>query len=258
MTKQILAPVAVLSIAGAASAQFTLIDDNSVIEFSGPFDDMEAYTVEGVDQLAVHLFGLDIGLGVEALNNTNITSATLSDGDFDGDDDSLEVIHTVGDYDVVIFYSLKGGPVGSDTSGLDISLSVEFFGQGDPLFSLYEYGDFDLNDTSLDSSVVFTGPGTITQTDAGLTLQEEITTVSPAPTAWEVGFVDDVEDAFLNGDPDGTSSFGPGNGAWVLAWEDQTAADFNLSKLITVNVPTPGSMMLLSVAGLAALKRRRG
>ncbi|NJK32547.1 MAG: PEP-CTERM sorting domain-containing protein [Deltaproteobacteria bacterium] len=64
---------------------------------------------------------------------------------------------------------------------------------------------------------------------------------------------------YTDGELDNTSSFGAGDLAWAFSWDRTLGVGqtFQLSKVIAVTIPTPGSLALLGIAGLATVSRRR-
>jgi len=255
--RTIVIPSLVVAIAGSASA-FTLNDRNASAEFAAGGMEQVSFSIDGTEQLASQSFFIQLGGGgVVDLASVAYATASTINADFDAGDEVFEASQQVDDFLIEYRITINGGLPGSNNATMAVFVDVTNNGNSAEVMQFIQFADFNLSGSANDQSVVFLNDNTVIQDDGALVVEETATT--PQPDSWQVGLAADVLAAASAGSLDNTLDGGPGDLAWALAWDRTLAAGqtFQLSKAISIEIPTPGTMALIGLAGLAVAKRRR-
>lgn len=248
------------------AALFTLVDDNSVVEFNtssaaNNFD----WKVDGISQLAQQAFWYRIGATAESSVHTlPIGAQGVTDVNFDGNSDFLFVRYLGAGFTVETRYSLDGGTLGSGLSDLGEQISIINTGSVPLDFHFYQYANFNLEGTVGGDVATFTNPNAVQQTKGISELSE--TVITPIPSHRELGFLPTtlakLTDAFptdLSDTPLGVS-VGPGDVTWAFQWDFTlpVGGNFQISKDKNIHfIPEPGVVTLLPLVGGFLMGRRR-
>ncbi|NJK32546.1 MAG: hypothetical protein HC927_09140 [Deltaproteobacteria bacterium] len=144
---------------GGAAFGFTLNDRNASVTFDAFGPGQSSFIVDGVDQLAFQGFAISIGGVVTDLSSVAYSSAATSGVDFDPGDERFIASQSFGGFRIDYRFTLSGGLPGSNVANLAIFVDVVNVGSAPAAFRFFQFADFDLNDTALDSSIDFTAPG---------------------------------------------------------------------------------------------------
>ncbi len=249
------------------AAVVPLTDKNSVAVFdtaspAGQFD----WFVDGVDQMSQQWFWFRVGNNPEqSLDSLPNTGVLATDTDFDPGNDTLLTRYTVPAFEITAQYRLAGGLPGSGTSDLAEQIEIHNLTAAPLDFHFFQYVDFDLNGTPVDSSVQFTNANTAVQTDGLAVLSESVnTTLGASSTHREVNFLPVTLAKLNDGVPttlsDVLGPIGPGNLTWAFQWDFLIAPGSTViiskDKLVSVPVPEPTAIGALALAAVALLRRR--
>ncbi len=171
---------------------------------------------------------------------------------------------------VTLTATLSGGSPGSFTSDLEETIEIDNFTGSPMAVRFFQYADFDLSGTPIDQTVNLAAgalTASATQTDGDTSIGETVTAIT-APgavvTRVEANNFPNTLNSLNDGSPttlSNVSTIGtPGDLTWAFEWaftlNDGESFTLQKDKLIT-SVPEPTSMGMLSLFGLAALRRRR-
>src|SRR6476619_3785274 len=217
--------IAVCAIVGLLSqrsdaALLSLIDDNSSADFdtATPANNFNWF-VDGFDLLAQQAFWYRIGnAGPEqSVHVLPIGVQGTSDGNFDGNPDTLFVRYNGAGFRIETKYSLDGGLPGSRASDMGEQISISNLTAAPLDFHFFQYADFDL---SAADTVLFTNANTVDQTGGGLRVSE--TVVTPVPSHREAAFfpvtLNKVNDALPTTLIDNNGA-GAGDVTWAFQWD---------------------------------------
>ncbi len=255
-----------LAIAGLVvqceAQSYTITNKNSALDInvaSGP-GGVNNWKIDGVDQLNLQWFYYRVGnvgpeYPIESINGT----PTVSSGSR-----SLTVTYANSSYSVRTLYSLSGGNVGSGTSYLDETITINNTSASPLNFHFFQYSDFNIGGVTGGQSVqFFQNPSGLSyyniQSGGSRSVNE---TVTPA-SHFEAALYNQTLASLTDGSPttlNDNLSAGPGNVTFAYQWDFTLAAggSFQIQKLIGV-VPEPSSMALVSsgLLGLALFGRQR-
>lgn len=246
----------------ATAQSLTIEDFNSSASFDG--SGQVDWTVDGSSQLFTQSFfyraaGMDDEQNISTLG---LLDATITDTNPFSDDraDTLVQVFGDGSLQVETTFGLAGGTNGSGRAGLAEQIDITNTSTSTISFSFFQYVDFDLGGTTLDTGSIESG-NTALQSDLDGTTSVSETVATPAPDAFQMSEYPSIADLFGNGTVDtldGSDSVAEGNVSWAFQWNLELAAGdtFQISKNKTL-APSPGSMALLGMGGLFAARRRR-
>jgi hypothetical protein len=254
----------------ASAAPVVLTDGNSSVTID-PTDALNHtdWLVDGVDQLAQQTFFYRIGNGPELNVNSLVVMGQASNAN------TLSVQYGLSEdfsfFSITMTYTLNGGGPGSGSSDLLVDIEIASHNEVPIDFHFWQYSDFDLNATALDTLVQASGsPGinTVSQSDSGVALQELVISSMPgAISHHEVGFFADTLIKLIDGDADTLNDvggpLGPGDLTWALQWDFtlQPEDSFFITKdlLLTLTPPTipSPSAAAFGLLGLALYRRFR-
>jgi hypothetical protein len=265
--KRLLVSLTALAIAAAVPCTnadvFTLEDFNSLVEID---TDYGAYTwmVDGVDHLYRQSFWVRVGAdGPETHIGDYFTGATL----YGTNRIEMEFFgHSL--FDITVEYTLLGGGVGSGTSDLAETIRVlPSNGQAVDMH-LFQYSDFDLNE-SLEDILWFPNDNKVSQRNAagGALLSE--TVVIPDPDRHEgdiyptlVGKLEDANPTTLDNMPPIGGGWIQGDCEWAYQWDKliRPTGTLLVSKDKHLEtIPEPSTVLLIGVGlvGAEIARRRR-
>lgn len=247
-------------------ALFSLVDGNSSANFdTATSANNYNWFVDGTDYLAQQAFWFRIG-GVSAEQSVHglpIGVQGTSDGNFDGNPDTLFVRYQGSGFKIETRYTLSGGTPGSGNSDLAEQISI-INQSASPLdFHFFQYADFDLSGAD---SVVFDNLNTVRQFNGISRLTE--TVVTPASSHREAAFFPVTLNKLNDGLPTTLSDtaigavVGAGDVTWAYQWDFllQPGDTFQISKdkrLELSAIPEPGVGALLGLAGLLLVSYRK-
>jgi hypothetical protein len=271
MNRLHLCAAAVIAATGASAfGQFTISDGNSSAHFDttsltpGSRVGMDNWTVDGTNHMYSQWFWIraDGDTAERRLNSLNLLNSGTTDGNFDGNDDSLFLRYGGQGYTVVTRFVIQGGSAGSRVSDISEQITITNTSAAPRTFSFFQYADFDLNGNIVDDSVGLVNGNAVQQTDLvnGTTVSETVFT--PTFSLAEMGIysstlgsLDDNGLTTLNGTP---VLVGIADYTWALQWNFtlQPGQSFQISKDLQIT-PAPGAAALMGMGGLAMARRRR-
>jgi hypothetical protein len=186
-----------------------------------------------------------------------------------------ETVTTPETFAIEMRYLLTGGTAGSQNSDMVEVIRIQNLSNQPLDFHLFQYVDFDLNDSFDDDRVVLTGApiNTATQSDPINIIGE--TVVTPPPQRWEAAISGVILGKLDDGDIDDLDmSVGPivGDATWSFQWDFTGGFRIPANGVAIISkdknirpgeggiVPEPSSVALISmgaIGGLIALVRRR-
>jgi hypothetical protein len=265
-----IAALMVLAFAGIAQADVVLNDLNSTLKISGTGQGSDPdrrgvfeWQVDGVNQLYQQWWWYRVGTtgreyGIESLTlinevaSSNYLEQTYSDPQ--------------GRFDITVKWALSGGPANSGWS--DVAETARVVNkQTVPLdFHLFEYSDFDLENTPSDNIATYidTVAGAfVTQNGGMMTVTESAIN---RPHRWEIAFFDSIRSRLDNNVADNLmntgSGLGPGDLTWALQWDVTIPVGGSLhiskDKLLKA-IPEWNSLFLAAIGmvGTIGIRRRR-
>lgn len=213
--------------------------------------------------------------GTGPLVHLNSTSMDL-DGDLNDEFlisnySDTESVLTPEQYSVQLRYLLTGGTLSSHASDIVEVIRVKNLGTSPMEFHLFQFVDFDLNETISDDRLILTGTpiNTATQSDPINIIGE--TVVTPPPSRYQVAPFSDIRDELEDLDIDDlTNTVGPivGDATWAFQWDFSgtlvippggtaiISKDKNIRPGDGGIIPEPSSALLASI-GVAFLYFRR-
>jgi len=258
--------------ASASAGIFTLQDGNSSARFntdalaSGSRVGMDRWFVDGVNHMYSQWFWFrtDGDTQERRINSLPELAGGTSDTNFNGQDETLFLRYgNMGDYTIETTFGLQGGSVGSGTADITEQIRITNHGSAPRTFSFFQYCDFDLNNDINDDFVGVVNPNAVRQMDflSGTIVSE--TVLTPTFTLSEVNIYPTTLLKLDNGAVDNLDgSMGPLVGrrdyTWAFQWDFILGPgdSFLISKDKQIT-PTPGTLALLGLGGLACARRRR-
>ncbi len=244
-----------------AGASIELGDGNSTATFG--INGQNSWTIDGTEHLyAQNFYYRRSGFNDEQnLNSMTLLSQTAIDSNpfSDTRNDMLNTIYTDNNgLEIGTLFTLRGSGQGAGTAAIAEQITLTNTGTSTIYISFFQYVDFDLGGDSNDDWGQIINGNTAQQSDSQFTVAETVAT--PAPTLFQMGDQSDMSDLWSNGTIDnlnGADSY-QGDVAWAFQWDIELAAgdSFLISKNKAI-VPTPGSLALLTAAGLMGTRRRR-
>ncbi len=236
-------------------------DGNSTATFGSSGQD--SWIVDGIDHLyAQEFYFRRAGDNDEQnINSLTLLGQALTDTNPFSDTrlDTINSLYTDGNgIEIETNYRIRGGTAGSNNSDIAEQITISNTSNSTISLSFFQYVDFDLGGDFSDDWGQITGGNVAQQFDDEFAASE--TVVTPIPTLFQMGDAEDMSDLWINGQADtlnGDSSY-QGDVAWAFQWDItlQAGESFLISKDKSI-VPTPGSMALMTTAGLLGTRRRR-
>ena len=256
MKKLICLALASSALVGAAHAiNFTLTDGNSVVN-GNDVSQLQDWTTDGVD----HLFNQDYYWRIGNTAEQNIGAIGPMALTVIAPNIAKVSFTNAGLFQIDITYILAGGAPGSGTSDIGETVRIQNLSNGALDFHLFEYDDFDINQTAGGDFASMLNSSTVSQWEGSVTAM--VGTV-PIPDAWQIAAWPSIRNDLQNGTATNLNNTGSGSGpadlAFALQWDRSIAAGgtFIMSKNKRIEtVPEPATMTALGL-GIAAMIRRR-
>ncbi len=133
--------------------------------------------------------------------------------------------------------------------------------------NFFSYTDYDLNGTASDDQATIGGASNHRQRIFESGFEAMVIASATSLSGWEIADFADIRNALTDGDIDDlanmTSPFGPGDYTGAFQWSVDLSPAGSLGDTLTgsltksVTIPEPASLALLSLGGLALIRRRR-
>ena len=248
--------------AAIGSAQtFTLTDTNTSARIvANSTMGLDQWNILGVDQVFSNTYMWRVGDGSTAdyIQNLTLTNSSQVGNRF------LDLTYTnnVKGFAIDITYVLTGGLTSFDLAEI---VRVRNIGNNSLDFRLFQYNDFDLNNTSANDTVTRVNASQVSQVDGDFSLNMGDQGATPVPGRSQVG-------ALFASSITGTSGYNldtlAGNGlgqnysgdaAYGFQWNKiiNPGQSFTISTDKVAAVPEPASMAALALGAVALLRRRR-
>jgi len=250
----------ILCVAGSATAQVTLADQNTTIHITtNSSAGMDSWVTDGQSILNQQWFWYRVGPsgGQSSLDTLPSTYTQIDAAD-------IKATFTGADFIVTAKLGLSGSAPGNGTADLSLQFTVQNTSGSTLNFHFFEYSNFTLGGqniaTFVDSNDVFQSGslGSITE-DAAATGGSGFA----APMHYEANVFNSTLTSLTSGSPyvlDQASS-STGNVTWAFEWDLPIAVgkSSQFSKNIVVDVPEPATVGLVAagLAGLYLVRRRR-
>jgi len=209
-----------------AQASYSLLSNNSAISFNAASVlGLDGWFVDGVSQLAQQSWYYRIGetaeLPLVSLGTPTVRQLAAN---------AVEATYSGLYVDVVLRYTLTGGPEGSGNSTVAEMMRIRNKTAAPMAFHLFEYTDLDLNGTPGDDSAAQLNATTIGQWDGAIISTETASVggMTPTPNHWEVGVAPSTLNKLNDSEPttlaDAVSSLDRTNAAFAFQWDMNLAA----------------------------------
>jgi hypothetical protein len=254
----------------SARAATVLTDGNSSIALNG--QTAGSWLVNGTNQLNLEEFFFRIGNSGGQSPITSPTMTQLFDTNGNGLNDTVKYTYgTTTGFQVVATYSLTGGQTGSGASDVTESLKITNVGMISQTYHLFEYTNFNLDNSTTGQTVTITGGNTATDVGDGVDAQ---TVVSPKPSEFEASNTAASPDLLTHISSTTTpytlkdvASAAAGDGEWAFEWDLTIACgstavinidkDLSALQVAVVPEPTPSVIAMLGLGGLFMMRPRR-
>lgn len=268
----LVAGMVMLAGASASGGIFNLADGNSTARFdtdslaAGSRVGMDRWFVDGVNHMYSQWFWIrsDGDAQEHRINSLPELASGTSDTNFNGLDETLFLRYGgLGSYTVETTFALQGGAAGSRTADVTEQIRITNRSTFQRHFSFFQYCDFDLDNDIQDDFVGIINPNAVRQADflSGTIVAE--TVLTPTFTLSEMNVYPTTLLKLDNGAVDNLDgSMGPLLGrrdyTWAFQWDFvlDPGQSFLISKDKQIT-PTPGTLALLGLSGLALGRRRR-
>ena len=281
----------------AYAENVTLTDNNSSIkidlEDGGGAYDWQVDEQEGESHLYQQWFWCRVGNSGPETRLDDLRMVYDENGDnpyvidtnpfSDSEDDTLNVVYEEDvegpRFQVDVTYVLRGGAHGSGTADLTEIVRVDNLTEGDLVFHLFEYSDFELDGTEIDQSVQILGGALAVQSGTGSPYYTESRTGAvPLPSRYQVAsnaegddspIWESLEDEYTT-TLNNTATAGPGDLSWAFQWDVTIPAEgtflMSKNKIIysgssALLIPEPSTLVMASIGllilGGYAIRRRR-
>lgn len=255
-------------IAGSAGATvYSLADLNSQVVIDTAAQGAQVWSVDGVDHLTTQWWYYRLGGAPGTTNPIDALSFAgggLTDTDFDGINDNLVLIYapTNGAWDVRVSWTLVGGSLGSGVSDMGEAVRINNYGPNALNLSLFEYNDFEMNNTAGGDNIMRISADTVRQWEGAVSVRE---TVVKTPSYWQIGLYSNVAGQIASGN-NLTNQF-PAlyniDAAWAYQWDVSLNAGksdtWSKNKRISTAIPEWNSLFLAAIGmvGTIGIRRRR-
>jgi hypothetical protein len=174
----------------AHAAPFNLVSGNSSVSIDPASTvGMNGWVVDGINQLGSQWWFYRVGETNQAPINGLATPLV---NQFSAN--TLDVSYIGQSIDIILRYTLTGGPAGSGNSTIAQAARIRNKTAAPIQFYLFEYTDLNLNDTPNDDVAALLNPTTIGQWDGAIITTEtaSIGGMTPVPNRWEIASATDL------------------------------------------------------------------